>query len=85
MTNTADHPFYGFEYEFSSEGRSGLSEGYTIPKYFTEDVYNFDDRTRAFYPNYKHAIIGGLRSGTNLHFDPKGDFYIVLRGLFYSS
>jgi len=68
--NTADDPFYAFEHDFS-EGRAVFISDYEAPRFFKEDLYNYNDRTREFYPNYRHLIIGGERTGTNLHVDPK--------------
>jgi len=70
-TNPADSPFYGFEYDFS-EAREALLADYKIPDFFLDDFYNTTERIRTFYPNNKHLIVGGPRTGTNLHFDPKG-------------
>jgi len=70
-TNTADSPFYGFEYDFS-DYRAALLEDYEVPSFFSDDFYNTNDYIRKFYPNNKHLIVGGQRTGTNLHFDPKG-------------
>jgi hypothetical protein len=73
QTNTADSPFYCFEYDFTrGSGRGVLLTHYAVPDYFRPDVYNTDLRIRNFYSNYRHLIAGGLRTGTNLHFDPKG-------------
>lgn len=72
-SNTADAPFYAFEYDFGVDtGRDVLRRDYTVPAYFSQDVFNLDRYTRAFYPNNAHVILGGPRTGTNLHFDPKG-------------
>lgn len=72
-TNTADAPFYCFEYDFArGSGRGSILDHYAVPDYFRADVFNADARTRAFYPNFRHLIVGGPRTGTNLHFDPKG-------------
>jgi histone arginine demethylase JMJD6 len=68
--NTADDPFYGFEHDFS-EKREVLLEDYSAPSYFKDDFYNLNEKTREFYPNYRHFIIGAERTGTNLHVDPK--------------
>jgi len=70
INNTADDPFYGFELDFT-EKRVKLLEDYKPPDFFKEDFYNLNERTREFYPNYRHFIIGGERTGTNLHVDPK--------------
>jgi len=70
MNNTADDPFYGFELDFT-EKRAKLLEDYNPPDFFKEDFYNLNERTREFYPNYRHFIIGGERTGSNLHVDPK--------------
>lgn len=70
-TNSADNPFYAFEYDFN-DARSCILQDWKTPSYWQEDVYNLTARTRHFYPNWKHLIVGGPRTGTNLHFDPKG-------------
>jgi hypothetical protein len=70
-TTLADGPFYGFEYDFA-DSRVAFLKDYSIPKYFQEDFFDHDELMRKFYPNNRHLIIGGERTGTNLHFDPKG-------------
>jgi len=55
----------------SLKKRVNLLLDYSTPDFFKEDFYNLNERTREFYPNYRHFIIGGPRTGTNLHVDPK--------------
>lgn len=75
LNNEADDPFYGFEHDIDDEGcipsRVVLKEDYSTPSLFQNDFYDMNDETREFYPNYRHFIIGGKRTGTNLHTDPK--------------
>uniref|UniRef100_A0A6B2LAT7 JmjC domain-containing protein n=1 Tax=Arcella intermedia TaxID=1963864 RepID=A0A6B2LAT7_9EUKA len=66
----ADDPFYAFEPDLI-ENRTVFLSDYKQPRYFQQDLYNLDEQTREFYPNYKHLIIGCERTGTNLHVDPK--------------
>lgn len=66
----ADNPFYGFEYDFTGP-RAKLAEEFGVPSLFDSDLLETDDRTRGFYANNRHLIMGGKRTGTNLHFDPK--------------
>jgi len=68
--NVADDPFYGFEHDMD-QARKAFHEDYHVPSYFENDIYDLNERTREFYPNYKHFIVGGQRTGTNLHVDPK--------------
>uniref|UniRef100_A0A6B2LAT9 JmjC domain-containing protein n=1 Tax=Arcella intermedia TaxID=1963864 RepID=A0A6B2LAT9_9EUKA len=70
-TATGDSPFYGFEYDFNDE-RAALLSDYKIPEYFQSDFFDVDPIARNFYTNNRHLIVGGERTGTNLHFDPKG-------------
>jgi len=80
--NTADDPFYGFEHDMGGmphqtgtyhqfNERSAFQEDYKTPSLFEDDFYNLNPETREFYPNYRHLIVGGCRTGTNLHVDPK--------------
>jgi len=70
-SNIADDPFYGFEPDFEQEGRQKLLQDYSVPVFFQNDFYNTSPQIREFYPNFRHFIIGGARTGTNLHVDPK--------------
>eukprot|EP01125_Pyxidicula_operculata_P016085 TRINITY_DN5509_c0_g1_i1.p1 TRINITY_DN5509_c0_g1~~TRINITY_DN5509_c0_g1_i1.p1 ORF type:complete len:446 (+),score=114.40 TRINITY_DN5509_c0_g1_i1:15-1352(+) len=68
--NNADDPFYAFEHDLSGK-RAELLKDFKVPSFFTKDLYELNSMTREFYPNYRHLIIGGQRTGTNLHIDPK--------------
>jgi len=72
----------GFEPDFT-EKRQAILEDYESPKFFRDDFYNLNERTREFYPNYRHFIVGGERTGTNLHVDPKctGAWNTLLYGI----
>jgi len=80
-TNTADDPFYAFEPDLT-EARAVFLSDYKVPSFFTDDLYNLNEKTREFYPNYRHLIIGAERTGTNLHVDPKctGAWNTLLEG-----
>lgn len=69
-SNDADDPFYGFDHDFTGP-RKELLEDFEVPPQFTEDVYDSNSTTRSFYPQFRHMIIGGRRTGTNMHIDPK--------------
>jgi hypothetical protein len=69
-TTVADDPFYAFDHDFSGP-RAELLADFQVPPQFTADVYDLDETTRSFYPQYRHLIVGGRRTGTNLHIDPK--------------
>eukprot|EP01126_Amoeba_proteus_P058151 TRINITY_DN7470_c0_g2_i2.p1 TRINITY_DN7470_c0_g2~~TRINITY_DN7470_c0_g2_i2.p1 ORF type:complete len:327 (+),score=50.75 TRINITY_DN7470_c0_g2_i2:352-1332(+) len=73
LSNQADNPFYGFEYTFEDDPeRRKLLGDYFVPHLFKSDFYSSCDMTKLFYPNNRHLIMGGCRTGTNLHYDPKG-------------
>jgi len=65
----ADFPFYIFERELSGP-RAQLMEDFEVPSYFRDDLYDLTEYTRAFYPCYRHVIIGVERTGSNMHVDP---------------
>lgn len=65
----ADDPFYAFEPDFQGDRRA-LLEDFAVPPQFAEDLYDLDPVMRDFYPQYRHMIVGGRRSGTNMHRDP---------------
>jgi len=68
--NDADDPFYAFDHDFTGP-RKELLEDFEVPPQFREDVYDTNPTTRSFYPQFRHMIIGGPRTGTNMHIDPK--------------
>lgn len=50
---------------------SKVSSEFLYLSFALDDIYSSTDLTREFYPNFRHLIIGGARTGTNLHVDPK--------------
>uniref|UniRef100_A0A6B2LA12 JmjC domain-containing protein n=1 Tax=Arcella intermedia TaxID=1963864 RepID=A0A6B2LA12_9EUKA len=66
----SDAPFYVFEDDFEGE-RSQFLTDYSVPSFFEEDLYDLNEKTRSFYPFNRHILIGGTRTGTNIHIDPK--------------
>jgi hypothetical protein len=40
-----------------------FQEDYSTPSLFESDFYDSNPETREFYPNYRHLIIGGERTG----------------------
>lgn len=68
--NTNDNSLYLFEYDFSGP-RAPLLDDYVPPTYFAEgrDMYNLSEATRKLFPQPRYLIIGGMRSGTNVHID----------------
>lgn len=42
-----------------------------MPAPFREDVYALTPETRACFPRYRYMVIGGPRSGSNMHVDPR--------------
>eukprot|EP01125_Pyxidicula_operculata_P009508 TRINITY_DN312_c0_g2_i1.p1 TRINITY_DN312_c0_g2~~TRINITY_DN312_c0_g2_i1.p1 ORF type:complete len:410 (+),score=84.23 TRINITY_DN312_c0_g2_i1:62-1291(+) len=69
--NKADFPFYVFERDLSDIERKQLMNDYHVPSFFTDDLYSIDNQIREFFPKYKYMVIGGNRTGSNMHVDPK--------------
>mmetsp|Transcript_10416 Transcript_10416/g.18736 ORF Transcript_10416/g.18736 Transcript_10416/m.18736 type:complete len:374 (+) Transcript_10416:35-1156(+) len=68
--NQADDPFYAFDHDFTGPRRV-LLDDFEVPEPFKNDFYATNATTRSFYPQYRHMIVGGRRTGTNMHIDPK--------------
>lgn len=68
--NTADFPFYVFERELTGQ-RAPLLDDFTVPHFFTDDVFDITPAARHFFPKYRYMVIGGQRTGSNMHIDPK--------------
>lgn len=60
---------YVFERELEEE-RSPLLEDFSVPELFRDDLYEITCETRAFFPKYRYMVIGGPRTGSNIHIDP---------------
>merc|ERR1712048_1104685 len=65
----ADFPFYVFERDLNGPRRP-LLEDFEVPHYFSDDLYNVSEYTRAFFPKYRYYILGSDRTGSSLHVDP---------------
>eukprot|EP01064_Diplonema_japonicum_P009762 TRINITY_DN1720_c1_g1_i1.p1 TRINITY_DN1720_c1_g1~~TRINITY_DN1720_c1_g1_i1.p1 ORF type:complete len:487 (+),score=122.15 TRINITY_DN1720_c1_g1_i1:36-1496(+) len=65
--NDSDYPWYCFGDNFE-DSRAGLLQDVALPPLFTDDVY---EGYRHFFPVYRYMVIGGDRTGTHVHIDPK--------------
>eukprot|EP01138_Halocafeteria_seosinensis_P000852 gb/GECG01000875.1/.p1 GENE.gb/GECG01000875.1/~~gb/GECG01000875.1/.p1 ORF type:complete len:546 (+),score=65.82 gb/GECG01000875.1/:1-1638(+) len=91
-----DQPLYLFDKLFPRKDRApGLSQDYTVPEYFSEDLFGVlgtaagdadpDDvanESIEFRPDYRWLIIGPAKSGSVFHIDPNATsaWNGVLRG-----
>jgi histone arginine demethylase JMJD6 len=71
QNNTVDFPYYLFDRNLSHPERKQLLSDYTVPEYFTDDLYDMSPYLRNFLPEYRYLVIGGNRTGSSLHVDPK--------------
>lgn len=71
-SNRADWPFYSWERQWNGP-RAALLKDFEVPRCFADDLYDTDERTREFLPLTCHlfVLVGGPRSGSNVHQDPK--------------
>ncbi len=67
----ADFPWYGFEDDLTGE-RSVLARGgdWDVPFFCSQDCYDTSAEARHVFPRNTFFIVGGARTGTNLHVDP---------------
>ena len=70
--NRVEHPHYAFGDDFSDE-RAAFLDDYTPPELFprADDLLEVSSRARLHFEKFRYMIIGGARTGTNLHVDPK--------------
>lgn len=67
--NGADHPWYCFGDDFERERAAFLAD-FEVPPPWREDLYELSPELRAAFPAYRYMVIGGARTGSNLHVDP---------------
>ncbi|KAJ3095383.1 hypothetical protein HDU97_007006, partial [Phlyctochytrium planicorne] len=72
-----ESPLYLFDRHFAT--RTVLSNDYTIPSYFSEDLFSVFGKER---PDYRWLILGPPRSGSTFHIDPNqtNAWNAVIRG-----
>ena len=66
---TADAPFYVFQKHFGP-AHDELRADYSVPAYFRDDLYDTTPKIRAQFPLYRYFVVGGPRTGSNMHTDP---------------
>eukprot|EP01059_Diplonema_ambulator_P030874 TRINITY_DN5473_c0_g1_i1.p1 TRINITY_DN5473_c0_g1~~TRINITY_DN5473_c0_g1_i1.p1 ORF type:complete len:493 (+),score=162.41 TRINITY_DN5473_c0_g1_i1:180-1658(+) len=66
-TNDSDFPWYLFGDDFAGP-RAPLLDDIAVPTAFASDIYA---SYRHFFPTYRYMVIGGDRTGTHMHTDPK--------------
>ena len=42
-----------------------------VPPLFTDDLYDLTPQTRQFFKQHSYFIMGGARTGSNMHVDPQ--------------
>jgi len=74
QNNNVDFPFYPFERDFENDDRHLFLKDWSHPQLFNQDLYGISSRTRTLFPwtCHRFLLIGGKRTGANLHRDPKG-------------
>jgi hypothetical protein len=50
--------------------RSAFLEDFSVPAPFVGDLYELTSETRASFPSFRYMVIGGARTGSNMHVDP---------------
>lgn len=72
VSTRADWPFYSWERQWNGP-RAALLRDFEVPRCFQDDLYDTDEQTRDFLPLTCHlfVLVGGARSGSNVHQDPK--------------
>jgi len=68
-TCQADFPCYAFERDFNKDNRV-LLDDFSVPDYFADDVYALSPELRTSFPQYRYVVVGGNRTGSNMHVDP---------------
>ena len=67
--NTVDSPFYVFQKHFQPQ-HDALRADYAVPPSFADDLYSLTPKIRAQFPLYRYFVVGGARTGSNMHTDP---------------
>ena len=52
------------------DSKANRLEDFEVPKLFQEDCYELSEETRHIFPKNTFFIVGGARTGTNMHVDP---------------